>query len=288
MSSLEPTLHGETEEAIPFSVRLAQKRAGRPSPTATSRSDRRAYPRLAARELSWLRTARLAQGASISLVDLSAGGALLETEEPLKPGSVLTLEISGSSFEASVPFRVLRCYIARLHGESATYRGACAFKHVLELPGGSVELPIDVSIESVAAKPTAADFVGTDGALDYLFAQCTATAAGPDAPRVTLERTGILHVLDSLHSRASSGAVDPASPHTAALLGAILPALHGGASQQTVLDALEDRLQRLPSAWQSRLRATRDRLVTLIEHCSERTVNCPPAAVLSDDTCAAR
>ena len=273
MSSLELTPGGETEEAIPFSVRLARKRAGRLSPPAASRSDRRAYPRLAARDLSWLRTAHLAGGASISLVDLSAGGALLETEVPLKPGSVLTLEISGSSFEASVPFKVLRCCIASLREETATYRGACAFRHILELPGGPVDLPIDVPLESVAARPSSADFVGTDGALNYLFAQCTAAAAGaaaPDSPRVTLERAGVLHVLDSLHTRASSVAVDPFSRHTAALLGAILPALHGGASQQTVIDALEDQLRRLPSAWQSRMHATRERLVTLIEHCSAR------------------
>ncbi len=292
MSSLELTLHSETEEAIPFSVRLARKRAERPSrlsPPAVSKTDRRAYPRVAARDLSWLRTARLAHGAGISLVDLSAGGALLETEVPLKPGSVLTLEISGASFEAAVPFQVLRCYVSRLRGETTTYRGACAFRHVLELPGGVGELPVDLPIESVAARPSA-DFVGTDGALNYLFAQCTAAAAGaaaPDAPRVTLERAGVLHVLDSLHTRASSVAVDPFSRHTAALLGAILPALHGGASQQTVIDALEDRLRRLPSAWQSRMHATRERLVTLIEHCSARPVNCPPPLALTEDAVAA-
>ena len=94
--------------------------------------DRRAHPRLSAHELRWLRTARLRNGASVTLIDLSVGGVLLESDDRLCPGSSLALELVGSS-QVVVPFRVIRSQIARLR-EGALYRGACAFDRPLEMP----------------------------------------------------------------------------------------------------------------------------------------------------------
>jgi uncharacterized protein DUF6982/PilZ domain-containing protein len=95
-------------------------------------SDRRAHPRLSAGELGWFRTARIKNGPRVTLIDLSVGGALLESDNRLCPGSVLALELVGSS-PIVVPLRVVRSQIASLR-EGALYRGACAFKRPLELP----------------------------------------------------------------------------------------------------------------------------------------------------------
>ncbi|MEN3340066.1 MAG: hypothetical protein V7647_3742, partial [Acidobacteriota bacterium] len=70
-------------------------------------SDRRSHPRVPPHELSWIREVRLKYGPRVSLVDLSQGGAALQTDVRLRPGSELVIEIVGSSVQA-VPFRVLR------------------------------------------------------------------------------------------------------------------------------------------------------------------------------------
>src|SRR5713226_113912 len=109
-----------------------------------SESDRRAHPRLGAQELSWLRTSRLKYGPSVRLIDLSVGGALLESDVQLRPGSNLALELDGAS-HLVVPLRVIRCQLTSLR-EKPLYRGACAFRHLTELPG--LSLPPSVTIDA--------------------------------------------------------------------------------------------------------------------------------------------
>src|ERR1700730_4082029 len=81
-------------------------------------ADRRAHPRLSARELRWLRAARLKYGPPVRLIDLSVGGALLESDAPLRPGSTLALELAGAgpvgSSPVVVPLRVVRCQLTGL------------------------------------------------------------------------------------------------------------------------------------------------------------------------------
>src|SRR5271154_6426742 len=86
-------------------------------------SDRRAHPRLSAGELRWLRTARLRDGSPVTLIYLSVGGVLLESDSRLCPGSTLPLELVGSN-PIVVPLRVVRAQIASLRA-GALYRGAC-------------------------------------------------------------------------------------------------------------------------------------------------------------------
>ncbi len=132
MSPLE-LLAPETVEVIPFSVRLAERRLAERA--AAARADRRAHLRRSANDLEWL-SVRLTGGTGydVRLVDLSEGGALLEVDAPLRPGVTLTLEMTGPGLDAAVPLEVLRCYIASLRGETAIYRGACAFAQLIELP----------------------------------------------------------------------------------------------------------------------------------------------------------
>jgi hypothetical protein len=97
-----------------------------------SASDRRQYRRFTASELPGLRSARIKFGPNVALVDVSAGGALLETDARLQPDSEALLELVGSAGEAVVPFRVVRCQVAGLDG-SPRYLGACAFTQPLDL-----------------------------------------------------------------------------------------------------------------------------------------------------------
>jgi hypothetical protein len=94
--------------------------------------NRRAFPRLTAREITWLRSVRLKYGPSVLLIDLSVRGALFETGLQLRPGSESALELTGGGKQTVVPFRVVRCQVSDLTG-GLRYRGACAFKRLLEL-----------------------------------------------------------------------------------------------------------------------------------------------------------
>jgi hypothetical protein len=99
-----------------------------------ARHDRRAHRRQRAQELRWLRQARIGGGHSVSIVDLSAGGALIDSPIPLRPDSMLTLEIDGRGFNKAIQFRVVRCQIGSLQPGQTIYRGACEFTSHIELP----------------------------------------------------------------------------------------------------------------------------------------------------------
>src|SRR4051794_10217605 len=95
-------------------------------------ANRRSHVRLPPSELAWIREVRLKYGPRVSLIDLSAGGALLQTDVRLRPGTDMVIEIIGSEVEA-VPFRVVRSELAVLSGKRVVYQGACEFKRTLDL-----------------------------------------------------------------------------------------------------------------------------------------------------------
>ena len=99
-------------------------------------SNRRLHQRLKASDLQWLRSARLKYGAAIRVLDISAGGLLLETEKALAPDANVVVELTGPDSPILIPSRVLRCRASSL-GDILTYQGACAFKRPLPIP----ELP---------------------------------------------------------------------------------------------------------------------------------------------------
>jgi hypothetical protein len=94
--------------------------------------DRRRHRRFSMGELPGLRSARIKFGPYVALVDVSAGGALLQTDSQLQPESEAMLELFSDGRQTLVPFRVLRCQSAELEG-TPRYLGACAFKHPLDL-----------------------------------------------------------------------------------------------------------------------------------------------------------
>jgi len=119
VSLLEPVTLDERTDKSPLILLVS----GGSVEAAQAVSERRAYQRLRDHELEWIRHARLSAGKGVSLVDLSAGGALLDSPVPLRPDSLLTLEIIGQGLEMSVQFRVLRCEVGAIGPAGPTYRG---------------------------------------------------------------------------------------------------------------------------------------------------------------------
>ena len=129
---------------------------------ASSRgSDRRIHARLTPVELQRPLTARLKYGEDITLVDLSAGGALVETSKILRPDTDLVLEIldSRTSDVTQVVSRVLRSQVSGLSG-GVKYRGACVFKRPFSHPA-LVALPAPPPL----LKTDAGDFLKLEFAL---------------------------------------------------------------------------------------------------------------------------
>jgi hypothetical protein len=94
-------------------------------------SDRRVHPRLTLSELEWLNTVRLKYGPVVSLIDLSTGGAQIETASRLHPGAVVVVQIAGPEGEVAVPSNVLRCHVSQV-APFAMYRSALSFKRAFD------------------------------------------------------------------------------------------------------------------------------------------------------------
>jgi hypothetical protein len=101
--------------------------------------DRRAFSRRGPREGPWA-GARLRPGRDVVLVDLSSGGAQVETLVPLLPGSRVVLQLLGGGAACLVSGRVTRCQVHALDkGGGVRYRGAVAFDELLALPPGTTD-----------------------------------------------------------------------------------------------------------------------------------------------------
>jgi hypothetical protein len=61
------------------------------------------------------------------VIDVSAGGALIEISRRLLPGSAVDLQIDTTLRRTTVRGRVLRCAVNRLESSSVSYRAAIAF-----------------------------------------------------------------------------------------------------------------------------------------------------------------
>jgi hypothetical protein len=101
---------------------------------ALAAAERRVHQRLTVSELSWLDHIRLKYGPIATLLDLSTGGAQIETTNHcLLPGATLVIQIAGHGVEFAVPSQVLRCHVSGI-GAHTTYRGALLFKRPIKLP----------------------------------------------------------------------------------------------------------------------------------------------------------
>jgi PilZ domain len=99
-------------------------------PKESFSKDRRAESRLSAEDASWLRRARLKYGSEVRVVDVSAGGILVESAgAPLAPQSNVVFELSGQAGTTLAPARVVRSHPV----DGNRYQAACAFKRPLSI-----------------------------------------------------------------------------------------------------------------------------------------------------------
>jgi hypothetical protein len=71
--------------------------------------------------------ARVRPGQPAAIVDVSPGGALLDVERRLLPGTTVDLQVQTTDRHLAVRGRVLRCAVARLFPSVVLYRAAIAF-----------------------------------------------------------------------------------------------------------------------------------------------------------------
>ena len=70
-------------------------------------------------------SARIRPGHDVAIVDVSAGGALVEGAYRMRPGASVELQLRNEQQEdESVRGRIDRCAVARVRRDSIAYRGA--------------------------------------------------------------------------------------------------------------------------------------------------------------------
>ena len=89
--------------------------------------DRRGARRLDAFEEHRIVSACVRPGHRARVIDVSAGGALIETSLRLLPGTSVELQVETGTDRANVRGQVLRCAVVRLRPTWVCYRGAIAF-----------------------------------------------------------------------------------------------------------------------------------------------------------------
>jgi hypothetical protein len=88
--------------------------------------ERRTERRVAASALR-IERATLRPGCLVAVIDLSANGAQVQSERPLRPGGQVHVRLAGHNATLTVTAQVVRCSIWTLHADSVIYRGALRF-----------------------------------------------------------------------------------------------------------------------------------------------------------------
>jgi hypothetical protein len=80
--------------------------------------------------------ATLRPGCVVAIVNLSAGGALVEAPRPLRPGGRVQVQLVTGRDTISINAHILRCAVWALHPEDGVvYRGALRFEQPCGLVG---------------------------------------------------------------------------------------------------------------------------------------------------------
>ncbi len=102
---------------------------------ARSSRERRASPRRTQAECGWLIAARLRPGRDVQVLDLSSGGALVEGDARLMPGSAVVLHLLGIESDHTIRGKVLRCCVSALDESAGVrYQAALGFDRHFRVP----------------------------------------------------------------------------------------------------------------------------------------------------------
>jgi hypothetical protein len=93
--------------------------------------ERRAWLRMSTLERVEMANGRVRPGRPAQIVDVSPGGALIETECRLLPGARVELQLGEPVALYRVKGRIVRCHVSLLDREHIRYRGALAFEEQL-------------------------------------------------------------------------------------------------------------------------------------------------------------
>ena len=80
------------------------------------------------REALEIERATLRPGCLVVVLDLSANGAQVQSERPLRPGSRVHVRMAARSWTLTVAADVVRCSVWLLQADSVIYRGALRFE----------------------------------------------------------------------------------------------------------------------------------------------------------------
>ena len=123
--------------------------------SAVAEANRRVDPRYPAAVVPSITGIRLSPGESVTLVNISASGVLVEGKTRLVPGTRVTVHLEGGAVKPpQIKARVVRCQVSAIGGGgSLQYQSAIAFEGRIELPVDEAALPaaqVPVPIEDPA------------------------------------------------------------------------------------------------------------------------------------------
>jgi hypothetical protein len=99
--------------------------------------------------------ATLRPGCLVSVVDLSAGGALVEAPRPLRPGGRVHLQMVAGQRTFSLAAHILRCFVWEIDPyQGVRYRGALRFDHACDLVGATASRNGSHDVERRAGAPS--------------------------------------------------------------------------------------------------------------------------------------
>ena len=129
--------------------------------------------------------ATLRPGCLVHVVDLSAGGALVQADRPLRPGARLHFQLVMGHREFGLASRVVRCVVSMLDSQKGIrYRGALEFE---ERCDGLWETQTRTGSHVPAMPMPTGDAAGTQDPTDGIATRCVGAGARNDessaAPR---------------------------------------------------------------------------------------------------------
>jgi hypothetical protein len=194
-------------------------------------ADRRLHPRLTLSDLEWLHTVRLKYGPVVSVIDLSSGGAQIETASRLHPGAVVVVQISGTDGDVAVPSTVMRSQVSRV-APYTMYRSALSFKRTIDPPRRSHDRAVDGF----------ANLVGEHARMTGVIRRLCHAAGGS---ALTLTGDGILtSTLALIQSPAGRRAGDGFRHHLTQVFRELTRGIEAGLPLEALLGGLSERLRR--------------------------------------------